>query len=279
MGMPIIPDLNAFGAVPAERAFRDDLIAREAHLVRTTCLGGLAAFVVFCAPLLLLVFNALLLSCGDPLRGNAGAPVIAALDVAIGYARVVGPWLPVVVGSGVVLAWLRRYCARHGHHVLVPMGPTHQMRFSLHSIPAILFVPVVLWSVAERLDVELIVAVAFPLWLFSGLAIDVAWESVASLLLRRFAPLPRDLALSMTVHEVLRMERDLVSVKIRNVTSNASTGGVYVSGEFEDKQQLQRVQQCCRKVVGVERVQVGSVSVGLHDQMEGERLARGGGLG
>ena len=41
MGMPIIPNLNAFGAAPGERGFRDSLIAREASTSRTALAGGL----------------------------------------------------------------------------------------------------------------------------------------------------------------------------------------------------------------------------------------------
>ena len=77
------------------------------------------------------------------------------------------------------------------------------MRFGLQSAIPILLVPLAIWVVAQRLaatqqlDITVILLAAFPLWILSGVAVDVAWEGAAAWLLRRLSPLP--LALEMTV--------------------------------------------------------------------------------
>ena len=151
MGMPIVPNLNAFGAVPGERVFRDSLIAREASTSRTALAGGLAVLILLGVPLAVLAFNALLGACGDLMRANVAAPLTALWDVAVGYVRTVGPWLLPIVALGVLLGWLRRYAARHGYILVLSLGPTQQMRFGLQSAIPILVVPVVVWMIAQRL--------------------------------------------------------------------------------------------------------------------------------
>ena len=133
MGMPIIPDLNAFGAVPGERVFRDSLIAREASTPRTALAGGLAALILLGVPLAVLAGNALLGACGDLLRANVAAPLTALWDVAVGYVLAVGPWLLPTVVLGALLGWLRRYAARHDYILVLRLGPTRQMQFGLQS--------------------------------------------------------------------------------------------------------------------------------------------------
>ena len=262
MGMPIVPNLNAFGAVSGERVFRDSLIAREAGTSRTALAGGLAALILLGVPLAVLAFNALLGACGDLMRSNVAAPLTALWDVAVGYIRTVGPWLLPIVALGVLLGWLRRYAARHGYVLILSLGPTQQMRFGLQSAIPILVVPVVVWMIAQRLaatqqlNITIILLAAFPLWILSGVAIDVAWEGTAAWLLRRLSPLPPALAMTVAVRTVLQTEGDLESARIRDVAADPDTGTVHIRGQFEDAEQQWRVQQLCEKVAGVRSVRV-----------------------
>ena len=265
MGMPIIPNLNAFGAVPGERVFRDSLIAREASTSRTALAGGLAALILLGVPLVVLALNALLGACGDLMRANVAAPLTALWDVVVGYIVTVGPWLVPIVVLGALLAWLRRYAARHGYILILTVGPTRQMRFGLQSAFPILLVPVVVWLVAQRLaatqqlNITTLLLAALPLWILSGVAIDVAWEGVAAWLLRRLSPLPPALAMTVAVRTVLQTERDLETVRIRDVAADPDTGTVHIRGQFEDAEQQRRAQQLCQKVAGVRSVRVTPV--------------------
>ncbi len=268
MGMPIIPDLDAFGAAPGERVFRDSLIAREASTPRTALAGGLAALILLGGPLVVLVLNALLGAGGDLLRENVAAPLTALWDVAVGYLRTVGPWLLPVVVLGALLGGLRRYAARHGYILVLPLSPTQQMRFGLQSAFLVLVVPVVVWLVAQRLaatqqpNITVILLAAFPLWILSGVAIDVAWEGATAWLLRRLSPLPPALAMTVAVRTVLQVERELESARVRDIAVDSGTGTVHIRGQFEDAEQRRRVQQLCQKVVGVRSVHVTSVGAG-----------------
>ncbi len=262
MGMPVIPNLNAFGGAPGERVFRDSLIAGEASRSRTALAGGLAALILLGVPLVVLVLNALLGACGDLVRANVAAPLTALWDVAVGYVRTVGPWLLPIVALGVLLGWLRRYAARRGYVLVLSLGPTQQMRFGLQSAFPILLVPVAVWSVAQRLaaaqqlDITIVLLAAFPLWILSGVAIDVAWEGATAWLLRRLSPLPLALEMTMAVHTVLQTARDLESARIKDVAANPATGTVHIRGQFEDAEQQRRAQQLCQMVAGVRSVRV-----------------------
>ena len=270
MGMPVIPDLNAFGAAPGERVFRDGVIAREAGTSRTALAGALAALLLLCVPLAILSFNALLGACGDLLRTNVAAPLTALWGVAVAYVLAVRPWLPLAAALGALLAWLRRVGSRRGYLLVLPMGPAQQMQFGVQSTLPILLVPAALWVLARRLegtvqvDVTTIILAAFPLWLLSGVAVDVAWESATARLLRRLAPLPPALIMSMAVHELMRMERDLETAKVRDVAAEPRTGTVHIRGQFEDAEQMRRAQQLCQKVDGVKSVLVTLVGADEH---------------
>ena len=265
MGMPVIPNLNAFGAAPGERVFRDGLIAREASTSRTTVAGGLAALILLSVPLVVLALNALLGACGDLMRANVAAPLTALWGVAIGYIGAVGPWLLPIVALGALLGWLRRYAARHGYVLVLSLGPTQQMRFGLQSAFPILVVPVVVWMVAQRLaatqqlNITIILLAAFPLWMLSGVAIDVAWEGATAWLLRRLSPLPLALEMTMAIRTVLQTARDLESARIKDVAADPDTGTVHIRGQFEDAEQQRRAQQLCRMVAGVKSVRVMAV--------------------
>ena len=265
MGMPFLPNLNALGPVPGERVFRDSLIAREASTSRTALAGGLAALILLGVPLVVLALNALIGACGDLMRANVAAPLTALWDVAIGYVRTVGPWLVPIVALGALLAWLRRYATRHGYILILTVGPTRQMRFGLQSAVPILVVPVVVWIIAQRLavaqqlDITVILMAALPLWILSGVAVDVAWEGATAWLLRRLSPLPPAMAMAVAVRTVLQAERDLETARIRDVAADPVTGTVYIRGQFEDAEQQRRAQQLCEKVAGVKSVQVTAV--------------------
>ncbi len=265
MGPPVLPNLNALGPVPRERVFRDSLIAREASTSRTALAGGLAALILLGVPLVVLAINALLGACGDLMRANVAAPLTALWDVAVGYVLAVGPWLLPIVVLGALLGGLRRYAARHGYILVLAVGPTRQMPFGLQSAFPILLVPVALWVVAQRLaatqqlNITMILLIALPLWILSGVAIDVAWEGAAAWLLRRLSPLPPALVMTVAVRTVLQAERDLETAQIRDVAADPDTGTVHIRGQFEDAEQQRRVQQLCQKVAGVKRVQVTSV--------------------
>lgn len=265
MGMPIVPNLNAFGAAPGERIFRDSLIAREASTSRTTLAGGLAALILLGVPLVLLALNALVGACGDMMRDSVAAPLTALWDVAVGYIRTVGPWLLPILALGVLLGWLRRYAARHDYVLVLSLGPTQQMRFGLQSAFPVLLVPVAVWVVAQRLaaaqqlNITIILLAAFPLWVLSGVAVDVAWEGATAWLLRRLSPLPPAMAMAVAVRTVLQAERDLETARIRDVAADPVTGTVYIRGQFEDAEQQRRAQQLCEKVAGVKSVQVTAV--------------------
>ncbi len=265
MGMPFLPNLNALGPVPGERVFRDSLIAREASTSRTALAGGLAALILLGMPLVVLALNALIGACGDLMRANVAAPLTALWDVAIGYVRTVGPWLVPVVALGALLAWLRRYATRHGYILILTVGPTRQMRFGLQSAFPILIVPVVVWIIAQRLavaqqlNITVILMAALPLWILSGVAVDVAWEGATGWLLRRLSPLPPAMAMAVAVRTVLQAERDLETARIRDVAADPVTGTVYIRGQFEDAEQQRRAQQLCEKVAGVKSVRVTAV--------------------
>ena len=265
MGMPIIPNLNAFGAAPGERVFRDSLIAREASMSRTALAGGLAALILLGVPLVLLALNALLGACGDLMRANVAAPLTALWDVAVGYVSTVGPWLVPIVVLGALLAWLRRYATRRGYILILTIGPTQQMRFGLQSAFPILIVPVVVWMIVQRLaatqqlNINVILMAALPLWILSGVAVDVAWEGATAWLLRRLSPLPPAMAMTVALRTVLQAERDLETARIRDVAADPETGTVHIRGQFEDAEQQRRAQQLCEKVAGVKSVRVTAV--------------------
>lgn len=265
MEMPVIPNLNAIGAAPGERVFRDSLIAREASTSRTALAGGLAALILLGVPLVVLALNALIGACGDLMRANVAAPLTALWDVAIGYVRTVGPWLVPIVALGALLAWLRRYATRHGYILVLSLGPTQQMRFGLQSALPILLVPVAVWMVAQRLaaaqqlNITIILLAAFPLWVLSGVAVDVAWEGATAWLLRRLSPLPPALEMVLAVRTVLQTARDLESARIGDVAAETDSGTVHIRGQFEDAEQQRRAQQLCRMVAGVKSVRVTAV--------------------
>lgn len=265
MDPPFLPNLNALGPVPWERVFRDSLIAREASTSRTALAGGLAALILLGVPLVVLALNALIGACGDLMRANVAAPLTALWDVAVGYSRTVGPWLLPIVALGALLAWLRRYATRRGYILILTVGPTQQMRFGLQSAFPILIVPVVIWLIAQRLvatqqlNINVILMAALPLWILSGVAIDVAWEGATAWLLRRLSPLPPAMAMVVAVRTVLQAERDLETARIRDVAADPDTGTVHIRGQFEDAEQQRRVQQLCQMVAGVRSVRVTAV--------------------
>ena len=136
------------------------------------------------------------------------------------------------------------------------------MRFGLQSAVPILLVPAAVWIVAQRLaatqqlDITIVLLAAFPLWILSGVAIDVAWEGATAWLLRRLSPLPPALEMTMAVRTVLQAARDLESARIRDVAADPDTGTVHIRGQFEDAEQRRRAQQLCQMVAGVRSVRI-----------------------
>ena len=166
-----------------ERVFRDSLIAREASTSRTALAGALAALILLGVPLVVLALNALIGACGDLMRDNVAAPLTALWDVAVGYVRTVGPWLLPIVAFGALLAWLRRHAACRGYILILTIGPTQQMRFGLQSAfphpgrpdGRVDGCPAAGSRAATRHHRDP-AGGAFPLWILSGVAVDVAWE-------------------------------------------------------------------------------------------------------
>ena len=100
---------------------------------------------------------------------------------------------------------------------------------------------------------------ALPLWILSGVAVDVAWEGATAWLLRRLSPLPLALEMTVAVRTVLQTARDLETARIGDVAADPETGNVHIRGQFEDAEQQRRAQQLCRMVAGVKSVQVTAV--------------------
>ena len=245
----------------------DLLVAREVSLVHALGVGALAAVALLWLPVIAVVIYAFFS------RWMSGArweqvytrPGLDDLGgVVVQYVLTVGLWTLVAAPFGALLGALRRLSARRGHWWLVTLVAGQVLQFGWHSLVAGLAVPLLLLLVIFRwspawLDVStlpLLWVGLFPLWLVSGLAVEVLWEAINGPILRRIVPLPVALRTSLAVQAALGAEPNLRTARIEDVSADPDTGTVYVRGKFVDAEQVRRVQQVCMRVASVKRVVV-----------------------